>query len=442
MYGQCSRLVAPVIFICAALAGCGGGGGASAAGGAQPPPSAGAPPPSSPPAGDPPASPPPTTGTPPSNPPPDTPPTLPMPPGFALNGTVSGAGRVVRNASVSVYRVGSGGYGSAATLLGSATTDSTGHWTVTFDAPSDNPLIYVLVDGGDVGQGANNALALMAGVGPVNSAPTLVNVNEVTTVAAVYALTQFFDSPTRNVGAPTSNAIAACIDSNGRASTPCTTLLSITAGLGSSAPTDTRAALSAIAKHPASPVQPLVTLSHSDGAPNQPDFGAGLPNDWTLSISFFGSELAFSAPTDVVLDSSGFLYVMAQGCDLSVSSPQGCVVKLQPNGLRAEIFPTLADGDVLDLRGEGRRGLAIATNPTTHRCGRQSLGRQRSRSSATRRIVGEPAHRAGAGRPAGHLLDIHELPAERPSRAGWIQQHRRRAHDPYQRRRQRPLAFG
>ncbi|HEY4212745.1 MAG TPA: hypothetical protein VGM84_14785 [Steroidobacteraceae bacterium] len=354
---------------------------------------------------------------PPGDPPPDTPPTLPMPPGFALNGTVSGAGRVVRNAAVSVYRVGRGGYGSAGTLLGSGTTDATGHWTVSFDEPSDNPLIYVLVDGGDAGQGANNALALMAGVGPINGAPTVIHVNEVTTVAAVYALTQFLDSPTRNVGAPASNAtglanafmtisnlvdgaggafstanpfvpmiipgngvtaappgktvntlanaIAACIDSNGRASTPCTTLFSITAGLGSSAPSDTRAALLAIAKHPAGPVQPLVTLSHSDGAPNQPDFGVDLPNDWTLSISFFGDALAFAAPTDVVLDSSGFLYLMAQGCELSPTSPQGCVVKLQPNGLQAGVFPTLADGNILDLGGLGRRGLAIATDPDT-----------------------------------------------------------------------------
>jgi hypothetical protein len=356
-----------------------------------------------------------------------------MPPGFALNGSVSGAGKIVQNATVSVYRVGTTGYGSAATLLGSATTNGAGNWTVAFDQPTDDPLIYVLVDGGTVGQGANNALSLMAGVGPINAAPAAIPVNEVTTVAAVYALAQFLDTPTRNVGAPATNtvglvnafttianlvdaqgkayvtanpfvgmvipgtgasaappgktvntlanAIAACVDSNGRASTPCATLLTTTVAAGTPAPSDTRAALLSIARHPADFVQPLVALSHSDGTPNRPDFGTDQPNDFTLGISYVGGALLNTEPHSIAIDRFGSVWMTTTLCDGQVTNSGGCILELQPGGTRAGVFPPAPDvlPNVPDFGGPRPGGaIAIATDPAT---GRQTVFASSNRGS-------------------------------------------------------------
>jgi hypothetical protein len=72
--------------------------------------------------------------------------------------------------------------------------------------------VYLLALGGDAGSGANSAIGLMAALGPCSAITdaTYVTINEVTTVASVYALLKYITSPTAVGADPVgSNAVAA-----------------------------------------------------------------------------------------------------------------------------------------------------------------------------------------------------------------------------------------
>jgi hypothetical protein len=80
------------------------------------------------------------------------------------------------------------------TQLGTTTTDGKGNFTFAgFTCPSSGALIYVVAAGGNAGGGVNPAIKLMAALGPCGSLPPSVVINELTTVAAVYALNAFSD---------------------------------------------------------------------------------------------------------------------------------------------------------------------------------------------------------------------------------------------------------
>lgn len=158
----------------------------------------------------------------------------------------------IAGASVYVYAAGNsaqaGTYGTGATsLLNSAvltpvsgvvrggqdangnyytTTDSGGNFSITGDyvcpaavvsgGTSYNSEVYVLVLGGNAGGGVNAVSALVAALGPCAAGGDLsatipyVTVNEVSTVAAVWALQQFMGPPTGvagsfQIGAPVTN---------------------------------------------------------------------------------------------------------------------------------------------------------------------------------------------------------------------------------------------
>jgi len=110
----------------------------------------------------------------------------------------------ISGATIQLYQVGTGGDGSSATPLGSpTTTNSTGGFTLTGDytCPGSNPLVYLLATGGNPGlaSGTNNtAINLIAALGPCSSLSptTAINLNEVTTVAAVAALSPYITSAT------------------------------------------------------------------------------------------------------------------------------------------------------------------------------------------------------------------------------------------------------
>lgn len=135
--------------------------------------------------------------------------------GSSLRGHVKGGQQPISGATIQLYQVGTAGDGSAATALGaSTTTDSSGSFTITSDytCPGSNPLVYLLATGGNPGLtgGTNNtAIALMAALGPCSSlsASTYIILNEVTTVAAVAALSPYMTSPT-SIGSGTSDAAA------------------------------------------------------------------------------------------------------------------------------------------------------------------------------------------------------------------------------------------
>jgi hypothetical protein len=148
-----------------------------------------------------------------------------------MQGSVHGGNQPVQGSKITIYVVGintpgSGvtGYGSGATSVATTTTDTTGSFSFpagSYTCPTPTREAYVVATGGNPGlSGAtvnNTDLTLMAALGPcpaggnllagspTNGIPAIpfADINEVTTVAAVWALQQFMAPPTSaNAGAP------------------------------------------------------------------------------------------------------------------------------------------------------------------------------------------------------------------------------------------------
>lgn len=317
-------------------------------GATSPPPATTPPPVTSPSTGT--TTPPPTTTPPlatvPTTP---TPPTIPVTPPAVVSGNVySGQNRPVTGAKVSLYAVGSSGYGLGSKSLlstGSIVTDSGGRFVITgaYTCPSADAEVYLVAIGGDAGAGANASAVMMSApgeCGKISASPLVVN--EITTVASVYALAQFmvpgstavgssttnrmgmvngfrtannlYDSTTGRLRATTpagngtipqskinslANVLADCIESPS-GSSACSTLFQA-ATAGAIVPQDTLTSILNIALHPA---LNLKTLSLS--GPYQPSL-AGLPSDWTLSIEYTGGGLNYGQL--IAADGSGNIWV-------------------------------------------------------------------------------------------------------------------------------------
>jgi sugar lactone lactonase YvrE len=293
----------------------------------------------------------------------------------ALHGKVHGGQQPISGATIQLYTIGTAGNASASTPLLSpaATTDANGSFSITgqYACPQQGSLTYIVATGGNPGlsAGTNNAaLGLMAVLGPCNYAttnnsgapiytldPSLnVNMNEVTTVAAVYALAPFmadyadigtagslqgityaFNSAAAlaDIGGgvspgPTTPAtvdaglttgfpvvvntladiIATCVNSNGTGS-PCSLLFRYLTVNGVT-PSNTIAIALAIAKNPATSPTNLINLI-TPSAPFVPVLPAA-PNDWTISfhytrINFNGPNL--SSPGGLAFDGNGNLWI-------------------------------------------------------------------------------------------------------------------------------------
>jgi sugar lactone lactonase YvrE len=148
--------------------------------------------------------------TPTPTPAPSTPTPVPSPtptPAPSISGHVKGALGPISGSQVTLYQAGQDAYRAGAAVLGSATTDSNGKFTVGF-IPSARPgLLYLVAIGGNAGAGNNSAIGMMGVVGRSNAAPDSVTLNELTTVAGEWALAQFLDSTGQQAGAPLSNAV-------------------------------------------------------------------------------------------------------------------------------------------------------------------------------------------------------------------------------------------
>ena len=275
--------------------------------------------------------------------------------GLAISGKVAHGGQSpVKTSTVNLYAAGTTGYGSAATLLASTSTDTSGNFNITapYTCPSGGQ-IYITAIQGDSGSGNNLNLAMMAALGtcPVTSA--IVNINEVTTVATVWALAPFMTGPT-NIGSPSTpqalsgiaaafadvntlvnvptgvtpglsaptnatvptaliytlaNIIAPCINSAGGTAgqmNNCGSLFTQTTI--TTAPTDTITAAMNIAQHPGTNVTNIYGL-----AATAPPFQTGLssqPNDFTLAVTFTGN---MAAPTALAADASGNIWIASKG---------------------------------------------------------------------------------------------------------------------------------
>ena len=107
------------------------------------------------------------------------------------NGTAHGAFGPIAGATVTAYKAGITGFGTGAVAITSAITNNEGAFTFTSGTCNTGDAIYYVSRGGNAGGGVNPAIALMSEVGLCESLPATVVINEVTTVASVYALAQF-----------------------------------------------------------------------------------------------------------------------------------------------------------------------------------------------------------------------------------------------------------
>jgi hypothetical protein len=257
-------------------------------------------------------------------------------PAVALSGRVHGGQQPVTGATIQLYAAGSGGYGAAAMPLLTTTVQSGagGAFDVTGDytCPSASAQVYLTATGGNPGfsgQVNNAALSMMAALGPCGNltSSTFVNINELTTVAAVWALAPFTSSATGistsvtnstglanafasaakvvSVGSGTTpgalptgatlpiaeidtlaDILASCINSVGGVSgdgSPCGNLFAAATPTGGTAPTDTIGAALSIARNPAQNVAALYNLSQAS-APFQPSLPSA-PGNWMIGIN-------------------------------------------------------------------------------------------------------------------------------------------------------------
>lgn len=298
-------------------------------------------------------------------------------PGTAIQGSIHGGQQAVSGSTVQLYAVGASGYGSAATPLLTSTVLSAadGSFSISskYTCPSASTPVYITATGGNSGFTTNANIAMMAGLGACGNlnSSTFVFINELTTVATVWALSPFMTGPA-NIGSSASNTLglanafddintlaniatgtvpglgapagstipsselntlgdilAACINSAGGVAgdgSSCGKLF--TATTAGSAPTDTITAAVNIAQHPSTNISALFALVAA-GAPFQPALSSQ-PNDFTVAVNFFGY---FSVPSGLAADSAGNVWV--------ANSATNTASKLNHNGA---IITTVAAG--------------------------------------------------------------------------------------------------
>ena len=120
-----------------------------------------------------------------------------------IKGLAHGGQQPVSGGTVTIYSVGTGGYGSTASVLPNCggspcvtttNTDGTFYYP-SLTCPQANTPVYILVTGGNINPSGtakiNNNSALGAGLGACGQL-TSVNVNEITTVALAFAMAPYF----------------------------------------------------------------------------------------------------------------------------------------------------------------------------------------------------------------------------------------------------------
>jgi hypothetical protein len=282
---------------------------------------------------------------------------------FGISGLVqSGTGSEYRlaDAQVTLYAASSG----APTPLGSATTDGRGYFSIFASGDLDTLYYLTAAAGGDV------ALVALLGKGAADN----IVVNELTTVAAAYAMAQFAagtgiqgpeqalriavgmaDNLVRtNTGAPSpvlqaspngdetialrsvralGNLLAACVRQVPNATQ---TLLALTTPSGGGAPADTFQALVSLARNPANNVAGIYQQAQLADvytpALQEP------PDAWTLAVKVNDSgndDYMFGGPANIVFDANGYAWItnnVIQGQPYSAK----CIMVLRPDGTPAD----------------------------------------------------------------------------------------------------------
>lgn len=126
-----------------------------------------------------------------------------------LDGNVYGGQQPVVGATIQLYAAGTTGLGQGATPLITGTlpiTNSSGGFTFTYNLPSTPSYFYIVATGGSPGSGnaTNPNIVLIAALGGCTASTTIpssyININEVTTAAAVLELQPYTAAPTGTAG--------------------------------------------------------------------------------------------------------------------------------------------------------------------------------------------------------------------------------------------------
>jgi streptogramin lyase len=304
-----------------------------------------------------------------------------------LAGRVVGGQQPVSGASILLYAAGSAGPGAGATnlLTTPVYTNAGGYFTISgyYTCPTPSTQVYIVSSGGNPGLTGsidNSASVMMAALGNCSTlANSFININEVTTVGAAWALAQFL-SPGAILGASPTNAIglsnafanannlvnsstgtaagaslpagatiestklytladvlSACVNSDG--TTACNPLFQA-ATVGGVAPSNTLDAARNIVLNPGSNVTAIYNAAPTK-VPFEPTL-SGPPHDWTMSVTFTGGAL--NGPTALALDSQGNVWVANySGGSASLFSPAGQPQSFSDPSLR-ESYGVAVDG--------------------------------------------------------------------------------------------------
>ena len=293
--------------------------------------------------------------------------------GAGFSGTAQVGAQPLIGATVNLYAAGTSGNGSSGVALLSTalTSNAQGAFTVPpgYTCASDTAQLYLVGRGGEPGgtSAANNsAITLLTALGACDQSRSSVVVNEVTTVAATYALAQFLSaggnlgaSPTNAVGLDNAVATAQALADIGKGSSPgpafaangsspaaqidtlanllnacaistasgsaCSALFAATATTAG-APANTLDAMLDLVRNPAANVSGLYSLSAASTA-FTPVLTAQ-PSDWTLFINYTGGGM--NNPTSLGVDGAGNIWVASYLGAASLFSTLG--VPLLPQG--------------------------------------------------------------------------------------------------------------
>jgi hypothetical protein len=269
----------------------------------------------------------------------------PIPASVGFSGHVHGGQQPVSGATLQLYTVGTAADGSASTplLTETVTSDARGNFNITgLYSCTSATLVYMTATGGNPGlASANPNLAMMTALGPCSSLTpsTFISINELTTVAAVYALAPYMTSASAvgsttahtssltsafslasqfvapstgqspgidipsGYSAPTvqlntlADILASCINSTGGSSRDgslCGSLFALSTPSGANAPMDTISALLNLANNPQLNTYSLYNLI-TPSAPFQP-IASSLPPDFRVRLAIPAAQVAIPLP--------------------------------------------------------------------------------------------------------------------------------------------------
>jgi hypothetical protein len=329
-------------------------------------------------------------------------------PGKPIAGRVHGGQQPLSGSHVYLFAADTTAYGasSASLLLNTADThsDGTNYYVKTSAggrftigasdyACAKGQQLYLYSTGGDAGFGASSAIGLLAALGTcgtgntIANLPSLVFINEVTTVAASIAISGFATDATHiasssttpattglanaflgagNLGSISTGAaatgtaggdgtppqelidtladiLAACVNSNGSTAsgTPCNTVFSAANAAAGSTPTETATAAIYLAQAPSNWTSAFsLAVSNSPFQPILPSE----PSAWYAAITYTASSL--HAPNSLAIDGAGNIWI-------SDSSTHGVLNELTPTGASAAGIP------ITDAAYKSGQGIAV-----------------------------------------------------------------------------------